>query len=85
VFGQDQVAEPGGYITELPKAEQLAEQQAAVEALLQLGRLRACNRGEPACGVAVAIIQMLGIAGPSLIRGAAGTTYFKPGGVSFRD
>jgi hypothetical protein len=36
-------------------------------------------------GIAIAVIQMLGIAGPSLIQGAAGTTYFEPGGVSFRD
>jgi hypothetical protein len=39
----------------------------------------------PARGIAIAIIQMLGIQGPSLRQGAAGTTYFEPGGVSFRD
>jgi hypothetical protein len=38
-----------------------------------------------ACGTTIAVIQMLGIAGPSLIQGAVGTMYFEPGGVSFRD
>jgi hypothetical protein len=33
----------------------------------------------------IAVLQVLGIAGPGLIQGAAGTTYFEPGGVSFRD
>jgi hypothetical protein len=35
-------------------------------------------------GIAVAIGQMLGIAGTQFETGAAGTTYFEPGGVSFR-
>jgi hypothetical protein len=35
--------------------------------------------------MSIAIKGMLGIAGPSLKQGAAGTAYFEPGGVSFWD
>ena len=35
--------------------------------------------------MSIATEVMLGIAGPSLRQGAAGTVYFEPGGVSFWD
>jgi hypothetical protein len=34
-------------------------------------------------GIEIAGLPLLGIAGPSLKQGAAGTRYFEPGGVSF--
>jgi hypothetical protein len=37
----------------------------------------------PADGMSIATEVMLGITGPSLKQGAAGTVYFEPGGVSF--
>jgi hypothetical protein len=51
------------------------------------GPLRENTAGvQPAAyGTSIASDDWLGIAGPSLRQGAAGTSYFEPGGVSFWD